>query len=97
MPAPRKREPYPGFNWSWVPTPETPALLFDIETDGLLDETSTIHCICAKDFLTGESFSFGPGEIEDGLGLLCQSRLLVAHNGLYFDTQACSFPGCSIP
>ena len=57
----RKRERYPGFDWSWVPTPETPALLFDIETDGLLDETSTIHCICAKDFLTGESFSFGPG------------------------------------
>ena len=88
MPAPRKREPYPGFDWSWVPTPETPALLFDIETDGLLDETSTIHCICAKDFLTGESFSFGPGEIEDGLGLLCQSRLLVAHNGLCFDIPA---------
>ena len=84
----RKREPYPGFDWSWVPTPETPALLFDIETDGLLDETSTIHCICAKDFLTGESFSFGPGEIEDGLGLLCQSRLLVAHNGLCFDIPA---------
>lgn len=88
MPAPRKREPYPGFDWSWVPTPETPALLFDIETDGLLDETSTIHCICAKDFLTGESFSFGPGEIEDGLKLLSAAPLLVAHNGLCFDAPA---------
>lgn len=88
MPAPRKREPYPGFDWSWVPTPETPALLFDIETDGLLDETSTIHCICAKDFLTGESFSFGPGGIEDGLKLLSAAPLLVAHNGLCFDIPA---------
>lgn len=88
MPAPRKREPYPGFDWSWVPTPETPALLFDIETDGLLDETSTIHCLCAKDFLTGESFSFGPGEIEDGLTLLSAAPLLVAHNGLCFDAPA---------
>ncbi|MFR0874358.1 MAG: ribonuclease H-like domain-containing protein [Bilophila wadsworthia] len=88
MPAPRKREPYPGFDWSWVPTPETPALLFDIETDGLLDETSTIHCICAKDFLTGESFSFGPGGIEDGLRLLSAAPLLVAHNGLCFDIPA---------
>lgn len=84
----RKREPYPGFDWSWVPTPETPALLFDIETDGLLDETSTIHCICAKDFLTGESFSFGPGGIEDGLRLLSAAPLLVAHNGLCFDIPA---------
>ena len=84
----RKREPYPGFDWSWVPTPETPALLFDIETDGLLDETSTIHCICAKDFLTGESFSFGPGGIEDGLKLLSAAPLLVAHNGLCFDIPA---------
>lgn len=88
MPAPRKREPYPAFGWSWVPTPDTPALLFDIETDGLLDETTTIHCICAKDFLTGESFSFGPGGIEDGLRLLSAAPLLVAHNGLCFDIPA---------
>ena len=88
MPAPRKREPYPAFGWSWVPAPDTPALLFDIETNGLLDETATIHCLCAKDFLTGESFSFGPGEIGDGLKLLSAAPLLVAHNGLCFDAPA---------
>lgn len=85
--VPQTRDLYGGgaSSWAWIPEPDTPALLFDIETDGLLDATTTIHCICAKDFLTGESFSFGPGRIEEGLQLLADAPLLVAHNGLCFD------------
>ena len=82
------RSPYPGFTCHWTPTPDTPALLFDIETNGLLDATTTIHCICAKDFLTGEVFSFGPQDIDKGLDLLASAPLLVAHNGLTFDIPA---------
>lgn len=99
MSASRKREPYFGFSWSWIPTPETPVLLFDIETGGFLDGASTTHCTCAKDFFTGESLSFEPKEIEDGLGLPCQSQLLVARNGLYFDIPAIQelYPGLLLP
>lgn len=74
--------------WGWIPTLDTPVLLFDIETNGLLKQTTTIHCICAKDFLTGKSFSFGPNQIEEGLRLLAAAPLLVAHNGLCFDVPA---------
>ena len=79
------------------PTLETPALLFDIKTDGLLDNLTTIHCICAKDFLTGKVFSFGPQEIGAGLELLASAPLLVAHNGLCFDAPAIRQLHHSIP
>ncbi|MEG2005392.1 MAG: DNA mismatch repair protein MutH, partial [Bilophila sp.] len=85
--------------WHWIPTPDTPALLFDIETNGLLKQTTTIHCLCAKDFLTGKSFSFGPNQIEEGLKLLATAPLLVAHNGLCFDVPALQKlrPALSLP
>lgn len=81
------RELYPDFDWSWVPTKDTPALLFDIECNGLLDTVTTIHCICAKDVLTGQTFSYGPDTIAEGLELLSSAPLIVAHNGLCFDAQ----------
>jgi hypothetical protein len=83
----KDRIPYRNF-WGWIPTKETPALLFDIETDGLLDSCTKVHCICAMDWLTKETFSFGPQEIERGVNLLASYPLLVAHNGLCFDVPA---------
>ena len=79
--------------------PDTPALLFDIETDGLLDSLSRVHCVCARDWLTGETFSFGPSELDRGLELLSSAPLLVAHNGLCFDAPALAklFPGLVLP
>lgn len=64
---------------------ESRCLLFDIETDGLLDAASRVHCICARDADTGRLWSFGPNGINDGLDLLASAALLVAHNGLCFD------------
>lgn len=83
-----KREPYQWFDCSWIPTPETPALLFDIETDGLLDTTTKVHCICAMEYPSGKLHSFGPDRIAEGLALLASASLLVAHNGLCFDIPA---------
>lgn len=83
----KDRTPYRNF-WGWIPNKETPALLFDIETDGLLDVCTKVHCICAKDWLTKETFSFGPKEIEDALRLLSSYDILVAHNGICFDVPA---------
>ena len=93
------RECYPYFDWSWVPTKSSQALLFDIETNGLLDETTVIHCICIKDFLTGKTFSYGPDTILEGLEMLSSASLIVAHNGLGFDTQAISklYPNVQLP
>ncbi len=83
------REAWPGLDTAWLPTSEdTPVLCFDIETDGLLDECSTVHCLCAVELPSGRAFSFGPGRIEEGLELLASAPLLVAHNGLCFDLPA---------
>ena len=97
--TPPDRTPYPRFTHANIPTPETPALLFDIETNGLLDETTTIHCICAKDFLTGQTHTFGPGQIDEALALLASASLLVAHNGLCFDLPVITklYPAIVLP
>lgn len=71
--------------WEWVPKEDTRVLLFDIETDGLLDATTKIHCICCKDWLTKETFSFRYDQMEEARVLLDSYDCLVAHNGLCFD------------
>lgn len=66
-------------------------LVFDIETDALLDEVTTIACICTRDQDGVESvYHDHPrllrhGTIEDGLWELVDQSLLVAHNGQGFD------------
>lgn len=94
------REAWPGLDTAWLPTSEdTPVLCFDIETDGLLDECSTVHCICAVELPSGRAFSYGPDRIEEGLELLASAPLLAAHNGLCFDLPALGklFPGFAPP
>ena len=93
------RELYAGLDTGWIPTVTTPALLFDIETDGLLDSCSRVHCICAKEYPGGRTYAFGPGHIEEGLELLASAPLLVAHNGLCFDSPALAklYPGIRLP
>lgn len=60
-------------------------LVFDIETDGLLDTMTRIHCIVAADIDTGEYFEFPPSNIQSGIAFLEQASELVAHNGFWFD------------
>ena len=63
-------------------------LIFDIETDGLLDTMTKIHCIVASDYDTGEFHQFGPDQIDEGVTLLAQADHLYAHNGYAFDVPA---------
>lgn len=74
-------------HWGWIPTAETPALLFDIETDGLLENTTKIHCICAMDYQTKEKWVWNSqqGNFDDFFDWAYNYPIIVAHNGLCFD------------
>lgn len=97
----RDRQIYKNY-WSWIPSSDKTApvaLLFDIETNGLLEETTTIHCICAKEYPTGKEWEYGPDAIEEGLDLLSKADVIVAHNGMCFDCAVISrlYPKVSLP
>ena len=65
-------------------------LVFDLETNGLLDVVSVVHCLWIKDADTGEEWDFKPGQIELGIKLLLESgdAQVYAHNGIGYDYQA---------
>lgn len=65
--------------------------IFDLETNGLLDTVSKIHCLVMKDIDTGEVKSFTQHDeptdynVADGLKLLQQADLIVGHNVIKYD------------
>lgn len=63
-------------------------LVFDIETNGLLDELTKIHIIVAEDIDTCEAYDFGPDQIDEGIALLKQATWLGGHNIIKFDIPA---------
>ena len=65
----------------------TDMLVFDIETDGLLDQMTTIHCAVVKNYLTGEVTQFRPGEIIDFADMI-DSNVVIGHNIISFDLPA---------
>ena len=56
--------------------------IFDIETDGLLDDVTQIHCIVLKDINTNEMLLLRK---EDALNKLSKAELIVGHNIIKFD------------
>jgi DNA polymerase-1 len=66
--------------------------LFDIETDGLLETVTRIHCLVVEDLATGQRWSCAdqPGyvSIADGLKLLEETDCIGGHNVLTFDLPA---------
>lgn len=62
------------------------ARVFDIETDGLLEVVSKIHCLVIRDTVTKEVRTFVGGQIVSGLKELMEGDdLLVPHNGIKYD------------
>lgn len=59
--------------------------IFDLETNGLLDEVHTIHCLVLYDLEQKELRSFPPHKIDEGLELLSQYDTLVGHNIIGYD------------
>lgn len=77
--------------------------IFDIETNGLLDELTCIHSLCIKDVETGVAVSCasqqGYMRIEAGLRALMGADILIGHNIIKFDIPALQkiYPWFDIP
>ena len=67
-------------------------IVFDIESNGLLDSVSKIHCIQFKDRTNGKSWGYRPNEIGDGItcieNILKDKVSLGGHNIINYDIPA---------
>ena len=61
------------------------AYVFDIETDGLYDEATKIHCIVFYDLIGDRTYEFGPRVIDAALLCLAEADLLIGHNIINYD------------
>ena len=60
--------------------------IFDIETDGLYEDVTKIHCIAVKvDDAKTQLFTSRDDNIEEAIELLNKADLVVAHNGINYD------------
>ena len=67
-------------------------VVFDLESDNLLDKLTTIHCLVLRDVDTNEVVSCAdqPGytPIQKGLDLLANAEVVYGHNSIGFDLPA---------
>lgn len=61
------------------------SFVFDIETNGLLDAVSVIHCAVAIDIETDEVLDFEPHQIPEFLKLYQDAKTLIGHNIIGYD------------
>ena len=63
--------------------------VFDTETDGLLEEATTIHSLVIKDIDNGEVYSYAKDKayynIEKGLERLAKAEIIIGFNSIRFD------------
>jgi DNA polymerase I len=59
--------------------------VFDLETNGLYDEVTTIHCLVLHDLNRDQTFTYGPDSIAAGLEHLATADVLIGQNILFFD------------
>jgi DNA polymerase I-like protein with 3'-5' exonuclease and polymerase domains len=67
--------------------PELKTLCFDIETDGLLDTVSKVHCLVIKEVETGASWVFRGDDVLFGVDLLGSADKIVGHNIIAYDLE----------
>ena len=60
-------------------------VIFDIETDGLLEDCTKVYCIVLFDLETGKLHSFSGEETVDALFFLKNSERIIGHNIISFD------------
>ena len=65
------------------------SLIFDLETDGLLKDVSTIHCLAIYDIDTEETFSYNDTGNEEpvvrGIQRLADADCIIGHNIIGYD------------
>ena len=65
------------------------SLIFDIETDGLLKDVSTIHCIAIYDLTTKETISYNDTGNQEpivrGIQRLADADCIIGHNIIGYD------------
>jgi DNA polymerase I-like protein with 3'-5' exonuclease and polymerase domains len=59
--------------------------VFDLESDGLYDEVTTIHCLVLHDLNRDQTFTYGPDSIAAGLEHLATAHVLIGQNILFYD------------
>jgi DNA polymerase-1 len=60
--------------------------IFDLETDGLLDDVTKIHCMVIKDIETGEATGYtGRGIWAEGIPKLEKADMIIGHNIIKYD------------
>tara|TARA_R100001460_G_scaffold3427_1_gene10396 strand:- start:1881 stop:3656 length:1776 start_codon:yes stop_codon:yes gene_type:complete len=60
-------------------------LVFDIETDGLLDTVSKVHCIVARNIDDDKEYVFVGNDCREGVKFLASADTLIGHNIIAFD------------
>lgn len=65
-------------------------LLFDLETDGLLEKVTKIHCLVIQEVETGEVRTYGnssmcSASLSEGVNRLNEADVIVGHNVIRFD------------
>ena len=65
------------------------SLIFDIETNGLLRDVSTIHCLAIHDLVTKETISYNDTGNEEpvvrGIQRLADADTIIGHNIIGYD------------
>jgi DNA polymerase-1 len=61
--------------------------VFDLETNGLLDEVTKIHCAVMYDIDTDEIHDFKPHQIGAFLKMWQEAKMLIGHNIIGYDNQ----------
>ncbi len=64
---------------------DEPWLIFDLESDGLYNDVTKIHCLVIYDLQSGRTFSYGPDAISDAIHHLDSAAVLIGHNILFYD------------
>lgn len=69
-------------------------LIFDIETNGLLEDTTQLHCMAVHDTETGAVEGYDPSHAEEGvqhlMDALERGEQIAGHNIIAFDIPALS-------
>jgi DNA polymerase-1 len=59
--------------------------VFDLETNGLYDQATVVHCAVLYDINSNSILSFGPDDIDSALEHLRNADVLIGHNICFYD------------